>query len=391
MKKLILSTLVLSTLIACDGGESKKMPKEKGFTIDVELSGVKDSTLVYLVNDKRENIDSSYVTNGKFNFSGKFDSEPKFLTISANLDFDFDKINKDTKTTDLSISKNILIGNEHLTIKATKENFDITQNAKGSKYNDHYNEKIKIIGKLNKEHSSLFWKYQLLSGGILEYNDSIKSALINRMDDIKSETLLKRILFIKENTDNYTGMIELGFLKNEFTKDKVLELYNQFPEEIQKSSFSEKVRTFINVDLTEIGDVFTDFTAQDQDGNQIKFSDLRTKKYTLIDFSTLNCGACVQSIPELKEIAETYKDQLQLITFSADRNEKDWRKSVQRDSLSWKSLWDGKGPKSETIIKNNVTAYPTFILLNEEGKIVDQWSGYSTNSLKNKMKQHLKK
>ncbi|WP_410548818.1 TlpA family protein disulfide reductase [Aureivirga sp. CE67] len=108
-----------------------------------------------------------------------------------------------------------------------------------------------------------------------------------------------------------------------------------------------------------------------------------------MDFSTLNCGACVKSIPELKEIVKTYENKLNVFTFSADKNEKDWKKSIQRDSPTWLNLWDGKGSKSKTVIQNQVTAYPTFILIDENNQIVEKWSGYSDGKLKKKLNKYI--
>ncbi|WP_196886289.1 DUF4369 domain-containing protein [Aureivirga sp. CE67] len=282
MKKLILFVLVSIVIISCT--ETQNHRKNKGFKIEAKVSGLKDSTLMYLKDiNHATTIDSAYVIDEKFSFSGKFDSEPKFLNISTNFNLDFDKINKDTRTTDLAISKAILIGNEHIIIDATKENFDMTINAKGSKYNDSYNKKIKSIGKLNNERSALFWKYQLMSGGFIEYSDSLKSFITNRMDAIKEEVQDKRMQFIKENTDNYTGMIELSYLIQNFQQEKAKELFDQFPKEIQESDFAEKVRTYIGIKPT-YDNSFSDFTAQDQFGNTIQFYDLEKKNIHLLIF-----------------------------------------------------------------------------------------------------------
>ena len=380
MKKLILSALVLSTLIACDEGESKKMPKEKGFTIDVELSGVKDSTMVYLKNENREILDSTYALNEKFNFTGKLNKEPATFEITSK-----------SMMSDGYFYKDILIGNENIIIKSDKENFQFTTNAKGSKYQDFENKKNELTKELYKERNILTDQYRMSTEKNPIKIDSIRKFTWDRVHIIDSIIKNRRINFIKENLNNYTSINELGSLADQFSKKELNELFQKFSKEIQESSYGEKAKTYLEVNLLNIGDTYADFSAQDQDGNQVKLSELRNHKYTLIDFSTTYCGPCIESIPELKEIADIHKDNLQLVTFSGNSNKQRWENSIKRDSLPWKSLWDGKGYKSKTIIGYQVTGYPTFCLIDPDGKIVDQWVGYGKDELKNKMKQHLKK
>ncbi|WP_196886296.1 thioredoxin-like domain-containing protein [Aureivirga sp. CE67] len=379
MKKLILSALVISTLIACNEANFKKNEQEKGFTINVELSGVKDSTYLFLNNPNLGILDSAMVINEKFQFDGKLEKEPVGLFINTS----------SNETTDF-ILKYILIGNENVTIKSSKKDFQYTTNVKGSKYHDIENKKNQLLKDLNQEFDILITKLKNINEIDPVKIDSIYNHLMTKLNKIDSIKKVKTLQFIKNNPKTYTSINELYYLKDEISREELKKLFQNFPKDIQESENGININTILNTKLVNIGDTYVDFTAKDIEGNEITFSDLKSKKYTLIDFSTAYCGPCVQSVPELKEIAENYKDNLEIVTFSGDENEKYMKAAHKRDNFPWKTLWDGKGHNSETIIAYQVKGFPTFCLIDEEGKIVDQWFGYGKGSLKKKMNTYFK-
>ena len=118
-----------------------------------------------------------------------------------------------------------------------------------------------------------------------------------------------------------------------------------------------------------------DFEAMDKDGHKHHLSDTKGK-YVLLDFSTTYCGPCIESLKDLKIISKKYADQIQIISFSGDGGKATWLKGINRDRPAWLTLWDGKGNYGETILKYGVTGYPSFFLIDPQGKIVSKWVGY---------------
>ena len=51
-----------------------------------------------------------------------------------------------------------------------------------------------------------------------------------------------------------------------------------------------------------------DFSATDLDGNPISLQDYRGK-VVLLDFWAVWCGFCINEMPNLKSVYDTYKDQ----------------------------------------------------------------------------------
>lgn len=84
------------------------------------------------------------------------------------------------------------------------------------------------------------------------------------------------------------------------------------------------------------------------------------------------------------------KNIIPLLDFNTDTKKEVWLSSLKRDSVSWNSLWDGKGSYSETYIKYGINGVPTFYLFAPDGKVIDKWIGYGEGSLENKVKRFRK-
>jgi peroxiredoxin len=144
----------------------------------------------------------------------------------------------------------------------------------------------------------------------------------------------------------------------------------------KQSLFGQRIGNYLKVgDILNKGNNITDFEALDKDGNKHRLSEIKGK-YILLDFSTTYCGPCIESLEDLKIISKKYAEQLGIVSFSGDGGKATWLKGISRDQPAWLSLWDGKGSYGETILKYGVTGYPTFFLIDPQGKIVSKWSGY---------------
>ena len=89
----------------------------------------------------------------------------------------------------------------------------------------------------------------------------------------------------------------------------------------------------------------------------------------MIDFWATWCPPCIDEIPTIKSIAETYRDQgLEVVGVSLDREEKALRDFVREEKLSYVQVFDEE--KSDAIAKSyGVWGIPSVFLVDKNGVI----------------------
>ena len=364
MKKLSLLFLIICTvtIVSCN--------YQKGYVITGNLTGFPDSTKFYLQNlSTQETFDSTLIIKNKLVFRGKLQNVPEQIWLNSSVDNQF-------------IYANLLIGNENVNIKGDIKDFPWDVKISGSRIQDDYSYCLDLTKAFNKKRDSLVKSFLKLPPEMQEVKGKEIWAKIYVLD---STTNSINISYVKSHLNTYPGIIELGYLKKSFTKDTLKAMYERLSPEIKASRYAKIIEIYLSDKISEIGDIYHDFEAINKDGEKIKFSEL-TGKYILLDFISANCGPCVQSAEELRLIDRTYNDSLTIVSFSADAKKDIWINSLKRDSVSWISLWDGKGMYSETYIKYGVQGIPAFFLIAPDGKIIDKWVGFGKGSLENKLK-----
>jgi thiol-disulfide isomerase/thioredoxin len=274
----------------------------------------------------------------------------------------------------------MIIGNDQVRVEGDVKDFPWDLSITGSKTEDE-NQKLKALTKaLDNRRDELVEQY-------FKAAEDQKSVLAKSMNSIDAELRTIKIAFIKENPNTYVAAIALGELRNKLSKEEVSILYDLIDGEIKASKFGQVVQKFLEINVAKVGEAFTDFEAIDQKGNTVKLFDVKGK-YILLDFTASYCVPCRQSAEELIEINKAYKDALTIVSVSADVSKEVWLQSLKRDKVNWLSLWDGKGSTGGAVLKYNASMLPTYVLIDEHGKIADKWKGYSTGSLKARLRKY---
>ena len=92
-----------------------------------------------------------------------------------------------------------------------------------------------------------------------------------------------------------------------------------------------------------VGDEMADGDLYDSEGNLHHLSEFKGQ-YILLDFWSMGCGPCVQSIPEMEEVTAIYKDKLAVVSISGDSKE-NWKKFISEKSMTgnqWNELKNGR-------------------------------------------------
>lgn len=348
------------------------------FSVAGKFTGFKNGTKFFLKDPETLLIiDSTILVDNSFIIKGQLSDTPKSIWLSTTTDKTY-------------YWCNLFIGNEKVLIKGDRKDFPFYLNITGSKSQDVYNildSKTKSLKTQRNTLTENIWQL------VTDESDSGKAKLETvgkQLRHIDSLTNAIRITFIKSNLNSYAALNELYFLKTSFSKDSLQKMYNRLELNYKQSIYGQRILNYLKVgDILKVGDMFSNFEAIDQFGKMHKLSELK-EKYILLDFTETYCGPCILAVDELKKISQTYADKLNIVSFWADKSKEVWNEGVLRDKLSWLCLWDGEGHYGETLLKYGVYGYPTFFLIDPNGKIVSQWTGYGKGDIENKIAQNLK-
>ena len=116
------------------------------------------------------------------------------------------------------------------------------------------------------------------------------------------------------------------------------------------------------------------FTLTDIVGSRVSLSDFRGK-WVVLDFWGSWCAPCLKGMPELREIYDSYHDRLEIIGIDCNETEDSWKNAVSHLQLPWIQLYH---TDQDTVISAySITAFPTKVVVNPEGKIKRIYTGAS--------------
>ena len=105
-------------------------------------------------------------------------------------------------------------------------------------------------------------------------------------------------------------------------------------------------------------------------------------KYVLLDFWGSWCGPCRASHPHLKALQAHYGPQgLEVINIAQENGadaRKIWLKAVEEDQMTWTQILNNEDREVCDVVKlYGITAFPTKVLIDPEGKIIVKTVGES--------------
>jgi len=113
------------------------------------------------------------------------------------------------------------------------------------------------------------------------------------------------------------------------------------------------------------------FEAKTFDGRTISLTDFRGK-YVLLEFWGTWCGPCLQQMPKIKKVNETFKDDKNfiLLGMNLDWDVKQAEKYIADEKLNWTQLSLGNMAESDIVSKYGIGGVPTSILISPDGNII---------------------
>ena len=115
------------------------------------------------------------------------------------------------------------------------------------------------------------------------------------------------------------------------------------------------------------------FNYPDTNGKNVSLDDFKGK-YVYVDVWATWCGPCKGEIPFLKKLDKEYKDKkIVFVSLSIDemKNKDKWLKMVKDENLQGVQIMADKAWNSDFVKAYNIRGIPRFILIDKEGKILN--------------------
>jgi thiol-disulfide isomerase/thioredoxin len=356
-KKFIIILLLLVTVKAyaqLPGGN---------FKIKGHISKLETGTIFfsYPYNEKLM-IDSSKIVNGNFEFSGKI-SQP----VMAYIRLDNTEI-IDRKALYIFLEPTIInvdLNNEPfstVTVEGSKTHSELME----WKHQDT-NLKNKFAGVLNKVlFENEVSKHKILEDSLVLYND---------------QKILLDYTFIINHPKSYVSPYLLGVYYRNFTVAQLKDIYNNMGSKLQTSVYGKELFKHLHKMVSNTkGDVAANIVSNDYMNN--KDFNLKSLKgqYVIIDFWGSWCLPCIKLMPHLVEEHNEYKNKnIVFVSVCRDYNANlnKCKNIVNQLGMNWVNLWDSEDKTDVNGITSiyNVGVYPTFILIDPNGEILERGEG----------------
>ena len=334
------------------------------------MGNIPDSTFngktVYIFDrDKGQNIDSAVIENGAFTFTGQIDTAVLCLT----------QVGRKYYTTFML---------ENGTIQL---NMETPNSASGTPLNETFSSYIQeekriselFQNKMKEIREQLQDKCKVQELTKTYYDNEYKPAYMAMLKD-----------FIDKNQDNYIGAFALQNLSNLMNPEEMESIIAQSSAFIQSRNIIRKLSQRItNLKKTAVGQPFTDFTVETEDGKKVSLSDYVGKgNYVLVAFWASWCGPCRAEMPNVVSLYEKYhKKGLEIVGISFDEDETAWKNAVKTMHMTWPQASELRSWDNIMTQKYGVTSLPYTNLIDSNGTIIClQLRG---EELENTVKQYL--
>ncbi|MGI4833177.1 MAG: redoxin domain-containing protein [Janthinobacterium lividum] len=120
-----------------------------------------------------------------------------------------------------------------------------------------------------------------------------------------------------------------------------------------------------------IGKPVADFSVADTAGVKHSLATYRGQ-YVLLDFWGHWCSPCVQAMPKVNALHQQYVNKLTIIGIAMEgaTSAPLWKKAIRKYSVPGLQLSELQADEGPVITGYNINAYPTYLLLDPQGKLV---------------------
>jgi len=111
-------------------------------------------------------------------------------------------------------------------------------------------------------------------------------------------------------------------------------------------------------------------TGRDLEGNTVTLLDDYKGKVLMLDFWASWCGPCRKTAPALAKLHAKYNARgFEILGVAFDEKREDVKRGMAELGISWRQIWDGKGPMTDAGLRYSVDMPPRMLLIGRDGKV----------------------
>mgnify|MGYP001106146520 CR=1 FL=1 len=227
-----------------------------------------------------------------------------------------------------------------------------------------------------------------------EKDTALNKELLEKRKSLEENRENWRKEFVQNNTNTYAGLEVFNMYCNSLETNDAISQFNKFPGEYRSTPLGQAIKSkFDAVTSTSSGQEVIPFKLKGVNGKMVDISALKGK-VVLIDFWGSWCGPCRESHPHLKEVYKKYKKKgLEIVGVAREygdrkRQEQAWKKAITEDKIDWLQVLSDPG-ELDLVKIYGISAFPTKVLVDRNGKIVLRYVGESAELLDKKLEELL--
>jgi peroxiredoxin len=348
MKKILVFTLMVIFLASCN----------KPVKDEYKITGTVDTTFdgwVYLQQRSEgvlSTLDSSKLTNGKFQFTGTIEfPQVDYITIH------------ETKS-----MVPFFIEPSDITININTHNIDKSK-IEGSKSQKEYDGFLDAMDQFDfkvRENYQMYKKAEELGdkAKMHEYDSLIDDFYKQRTDFIKKFALER----------NASPVSPYIVLRNSYDYDLVDldKVVSNFDTTLNKSIYMPMLKDYLKtLKRTAVGQLYVAFNMQDTTGLYTALTNFIGDGYLLVDFWASWCAPCRAENPNLVKTYNEFHDRgFDILGVSLDTDKGRWEKAINDDKLTWHHVSDLAGWDNKAAKLYGVRSIPANVLLDKQGYII---------------------
>ena len=241
---------------------------------------------------------------------------------------------------------------------------------------------------INRDWSEIHTSYNplLIQSALLQSDNIPEKQYTERKNKIDEETINLCQNYIRQHPDK---LISAYLLSGTGSLDDMIEYADMISNDVRNSPFSvifQNIETAKEKKLKKqrqeeslaqsVNTSTSDFTLFDINGNTFTLSSLRGK-WVVLDFWATWCGPCLASMPHLKDYYQKYAGKFEIVGIASESEEATWVNMVKDMELPWINVINPQNSAKEKDLTNvyGIEGFPTYIILNKEGKIHKEYLG----------------